>query len=129
MKKRVLYFLVLILAVLVFIGYKILYKSHRDISTESAAFSLSVKKLEQQFVENDSLANVKYADQTVEVYGKITNIDVVSNSITIDEKLEAALKEKISGLTIRQEITVKGRFVGYDDLLGELKMDQVSILK
>jgi len=129
MKKRVLYLLALILVVLAFIGYKILYKSHRDISTESASFSLSVKKIEHQFVENDSLANLKYADQTIEVYGKITNIDVASNNVTIDEKLEAALKEKISGLTIRQEITVKGRFVGYDDLLGELKMDQVSILK
>jgi len=129
MKKRVLYLLVLILGIGGFIGYKILYKNHRDIGGEKASFSLSVKKFEQEFVINDSIANAKYADKTVEVQGKITNIDTASNSIAIDEKLEAAFKEKISGLRLQQGIKIKGRFVGYDDLLGELKMDQVSILK
>jgi hypothetical protein len=38
------------------------------------------------------------------------------------EKPKAAIKAG-------DAIKIKGRFVGYDDLLEELKMDQVSILK
>jgi len=128
MKKRIIFAFVIIIVGCAFAAYTVLYKEHRDISSENATFTLSVKTLEQEFLANDSLANAKYSDKTIEVKGKITNIDATSSSITIDEKLEAVLTVKNS-LQLEQKVHVKGRFVGYDDLLGELKMDQVSLLK
>lgn len=129
MKKKIIFLFVIVAVGCAFAAYKFLYREHRDISTENATFSTSVKTLEQEFLANDSLANAKYADKTIEVNGKITNIDAASNSVTIDEKLEAVLFVKDNTLQLQQQVHVKGRFVGYDDLLGELKMDQVSLLK
>jgi len=129
MKKKIIFAFAIITAGCAFAAYKFLYREHRDISTENATFSISVKTLEQEFLANDSLANAKYADKTIEVNGKITNTDAASNSITIDEKLEAVLSVKDKNLQLQQQVHIKGRFVGYDDLLGELKMDQVSLLK
>ena len=130
MKKKILFLLALIIVAGVFFGYRFMYHDHRDVSTEEVTFSLSVKDMQHQFVENDSMANAKYADKTIAVYGKITNIDLPAHTITVDEKLSAVLKEKPSAdLQLQQDIKLKGRFVGYDDLLEELKMDQVSIIK
>lgn len=129
MKKKLLIALVIIV-ILAFVTYRFLYKEHRDISTEDAAFTLTTAQLQQEFTSNDSLANSKYADQTIQVAGTVTSFDQNGNSILIDEKLSAVMKDKLSSeIIVNKEITIKGRFVGYDDLLEELKMDQVSIIK
>ena len=129
MKKKILIAAAVILVAGAFFGYKFLYHEHRDVSAEDATFTLSVKNLQDEFVANDSLANGKYADQTIEVTGKVTAIDLTSNTITLDEKLAAVLKTKpVVPIALQQSIKIKGRFVGYDDLLEELKMDQVTLL-
>lgn len=121
----------IVLAFLIVVGvglYLYLFKNHRDISSESADYKLSVKELQQQFAENDTLANRKYADKTIEVYGKITDIDLPSHTVTIDEKLSAVFKDSVlDHLAVEKQTLIKGRFVGYDDLLEEFKMDQVSL--
>jgi hypothetical protein len=127
-KKKILIFLAF-LALLTFAGYRFLYKEHRDISSEDADFTLTVQDLHQQF-STDTSANSKYADKTIVVEGKITSVDAEGNSITIDEKLSAVMKDKISPETaVAKTIRIKGRFVGYDDLLEELKMDQSTIIE
>ncbi|MBC7607519.1 MAG: hypothetical protein H7199_11275 [Burkholderiales bacterium] len=127
MRKKVM----IVLAFLIVVGvglYLYLFKNHRDISSESADYKLSVKELQQQFAENDTLANKKYADKTIEVYGKITDIDLPSHTVTIDEKLSAVFRDSVlDHLAVEKQTLIKGRFVGYDDLLEEFKMDQVSL--
>ncbi len=119
---------VVILVAIGFAGYKYVYREHRDISAEDAEFTLTAAKLQGEFTTNDSLANSKYADKTIEVAGKITSIDAAANTIVIDGKLSATLKDKVSGLQQNSPVKVKGRFVGYDDLLEEFKMDQTTII-
>lgn len=109
--------------------YFYVYKSHRDISSESAAFSISVIQLHSDFVENAEFNTKMYADKTIETYGKITSLDLENNAIVLDEKLFLTMVEKITGdLKIEQTLKVKGRFVGFDDLVEELKMDQCEIV-
>ncbi|HEY0091399.1 MAG TPA: hypothetical protein VGB43_02840 [Flavobacterium sp.] len=121
---------IVIIIIVAFIGYKFIYKEHRDIGSEDAAFTLTTSQLQQEFSAGDSLANAKYADQTIQVEGTITSVDPIGNSIVIDQKLSAVLKDKLtSDISANKPVKVKGRFVGYDDLLEELKMDQVSIIK
>lgn len=56
-----------ILLVFTFIFFYV-YKSHRDISSEIASFSISVHQTHNDFI-NDSEANTKkYADKTIETY-------------------------------------------------------------
>jgi hypothetical protein len=129
MKKKLLVVVPVLIAVGLFAGYKFIYKEHRDISTEEAEFTLTVPTLQNEFTQSDSLANAKYADKTIVVTGKVTAADAASNTITIDGKLSATLKDKITGDQLQKPVKIKGRFVGYDDLLEELKMDQVTIIK
>lgn len=105
------------------------YKEHRDISQETANVSISVDELHKQFQVNDSLANATYADQTILVSGVITSIDSENNAIILDEKLFLTFDvSKKSNLQSNQSVKIKGRFVGYDDLMEELKMDQCILI-
>ena len=127
MKKKVL-IAVTVFLVLAFATYKYMYKSHRNISTETVSYSASVKEVYTAFQQNDSLANAKYIDKTIEIYGKITNIDLSNKIITVDEKLLARFTNSIPNtLKLQNSIVLKGRVVGFDDLLEEIQMDQCTI--
>lgn len=129
MKKKILIGLI-VLVVLVFGAYKYVYKSHRDISSEEANYNVTVSSLNNEFKQSDSLTLIKYRDKTINLSGKITNIDVASKSIVIDEKMNAVFTDSFpKSIKVNQTVSVKGRFIDYDDLLEEFKMDQVSISK
>ncbi len=127
MKKKIL-IAVTVLLILAFAAYRYMYKSHRDISTETVSYSASVKEVYTAFQQNDSLANAKYIDKTIEIYGKITNLDLSNKIITVDEKLLARFTNSIPNtLKLQNSIALKGRVVGFDDLLEEIQMDQCTI--
>lgn len=107
--------------------YFYLYKGHRDIAAEKADFVTTVNTLQQEFASNSTTANTKYLDKTIEVSGKITNIDSATHAIVIDDKLYAVFKDSVLGnARLQKQVRVKGRFIGYDDLLEEFKIDQAS---
>jgi predicted negative regulator of RcsB-dependent stress response len=127
MRKKIIIALILI-AALGIVGYNYMYKSHRDISAEDVAYSETVPQVFDAFAKNDSLANAKYLDKTIEIYGKITNIDLANKTITVDEKLTARCTNSIpNNLKVQNTVTLKGRVVGYDDLVEEIQMDQCTI--
>lgn len=127
MKKKILVTVLLLLIIATGL-YFYMYKSHRDITTEKADFSVSVSQLQQEFLQDNAASNKKYLDKTIEIKGKITNIDLPGNSIVVDEKLYAVFRDSVlNQMKTNQEVTVKGRFIGYDDLLEEFKLDQVSL--
>ncbi|WP_264550398.1 OB-fold protein [Flavobacterium sp. N2820] len=128
MKKKLLIvcFFVIITAVLI---YNYVYKSHRDISNEKESFAISVIDLKNDYRKNDSLANAKYLDKTIVIYGKITSLDLANRILSVDTSLSAILKESGVSLNLNDSIKLKGRFIGYDDLLEEFKMDECSVIK
>lgn len=128
MKKKLLIvcFFVIITAVLM---YNYVYKSHRDISNEKESFAISVIDLKNDYRKNDSLANAKYLDKTIVIYGKITSLDLANRLLSVDTSLSAILKESGVSLNLNDSIKLKGRFIGYDDLLEEFKMDECSVIK
>ncbi len=129
MKKKLL-ILISIIAVVAIGAYFYAYQGHRDIKTESADFTVTISDLQKEFTENDSLANRKYADKTIQISGKITAIDVPNKGIVIDEKLFGTFDAKIpNDLSVGKQVKVKGRFLGYDELLEEFKIDQISIVE
>lgn len=126
MKKKLLIFLVFFITV-AFLLYNYIYKSHRDISSEKESFAISVSNLKIDYSENDSLANNKYLDKVIVIYGKVTDVDLSSKSIVVDESLSATIKNQLPSLKNGDSIRLKGRFIGYDDLLEEFKMDECTI--
>lgn len=128
MKKKLLIvcFFVIIIAVLI---YNYVYKSHRDISNEKESFAISVIDLKNDYRKNDSLANAKYLDKTIVIYGKITSLDLANRILSVDTSLSAIMKESGVSINLNDSIKLKGRFIGYDDLLEEFKMDECSVIR
>ncbi len=129
MKKKVIIGLI-ILMVLAFGVYRYIYQSHRDISSEEADYEVTVSSLNNEFKQSDSLTLNKYRNKTINLRGKVSSIDAANKSIVIDEKMNAIFTDSIpKSMQLNQTVTVKGRFIDYDDLLEEFKMDQVSTSK
>lgn len=126
MKKKIIIFFLLI-ALVSFGAYKYIYKSHRNISDEKASFNLTVTQLIEDYSKDETAANAKYLDKTISVTGKITAINLSEKSITVDEKLFGIVTDDLSHVKINDSITFKGRFIGYDELLEEVKMDQITL--
>ncbi|SEP56046.1 OB-fold protein [Flavobacterium urocaniciphilum] len=124
MKKKLLILVVLIIGM--YFGYRYLYHEHRDIAKEEAAFALKVPALLKEFEVDETKANTKYLDKPVLISGKVTSVDVPSKTIVIDKKLLAILV-KDTKVEVNTEISIQGRLIGYDNLLGEIKLDQSTI--
>lgn len=128
MKKKIILFL-FSSSILAFVVYKYVYQQHRDISSEKASYSISVDQLKNEFSQNESNANKKYLDKTIDIYGEVTAMDLANKQIVIDSSLTTTFSEAISNVKEKQKITVKGRFIGYNDLLEEFELDQCVIIK
>lgn len=124
MNKKLIIFVVLLVGL--YLGYRYLYHDHRDIAKEEVAFSLSVKELIKEFEADETKANAKYLDKSVLITGKITNVDMSTKTIVIDEKVFAILSQAID-VKVDANVSVQGRLIGYDSLLGEIKLDQSTI--
>ncbi|WP_425237244.1 hypothetical protein [Ulvibacterium sp.] len=116
-------FVSLILAVSI---YNYIYKGHRDIATEWVAYSISATEIHMDFSKEDKIA--KYVDQVVQIHGNITAIE--QNAIVIDDKVQVSfITDAPNDLSIAGQITIKGRCVGYDDLLELVKIDQATLIQ
>lgn len=125
--KKVLFGIIIIILIGICM-YLYTYQDHRNIETESSSYVLTVGQLKQEFMTNDSLASRKYIDKTIEITGLVTEIDVKNKAIILEEKLFATFSDSLpKDITINKSLKCKGRFLGYDELLEEFKMDQSSI--
>jgi hypothetical protein len=121
----------IILVVALLIGFSVFnYVFHggaRDLATEEVAFTVTSKNISDEFAANVAGATKKYSDKAIAVSGIVT---AVSDSIvTIDNTIICNFKTPDTSIKNEQAITVKGRLVGFDDLMGELKLDQCTINK
>ena len=108
-----------------FLVYNYIYQDHRDIKTEQASYSTTAKALQLAFVNTPATSQKKYLDQSIEISGKVSKIS--KNAITLNGSIFCVFLDKNNSIKINQTLTVKGRFVGYDDLLEEIKLDQCSV--
>lgn len=128
MKKKIL--ITLLLSIIIGISiYFYVYQNHRDIDTETADYVVTVSGLQKDFSTNDSLAYIKYQDKTIELTAQVTTIDTENRGIVLDEKIFATFKNSLpKGIVAGKTLKIKGRFLGYDELLQEFKIDQSSIV-
>jgi tRNA_anti-like len=127
-KLKTILITLLILLSIGFASYKyIMTGGARDIQSEDVAFTVNSKDIMTEFTTNSDVASKKYLDKTIEINGIVTGIS--DTVITIDETISCQFQSADFKTEKEKNITVKGRFVGYDDLLGELKLDQCNISK
>jgi hypothetical protein len=115
-------FLIISLAV-----YNYVYKSHRNIKMEIPTFVVKSSTLIGEFVSNTEISSIKYLDKTIQISGLVTAIDVVR--IEIDTSISCYFNDTIArNNLLNKKITIKGRCIGFDELLGEIKIDQCLLI-
>ncbi len=118
---------ILLLVVLIGSGYYYVFKSgHRDISKETATANFQAPELQYEFKKLEADTSI-YADQVVKVTGHVTSIE--NKTIVLDNMVQVDLLVVPDPLIQNgKSISIKGRCVGYDDLLEVVKIDQASFL-
>lgn len=112
-----------------FLVYQYIFREKTDIINTETNFSINLGILDKDFLDNQESFNKKYLDKTIELTGTISEIDGASNAILIDNKVFATFNNKNEiGFKLNQKVLIKGRFIGYDDLLEYFKFDQVYII-
>jgi len=128
MKKktyRILAILILILTTFSFVFYKTFYTAHRDIASEKTQVSILASELQLNYAKDYEQANKAYADKVIETTGNITAIE--EGTIVLDDMIQVDfLDTVIPNFKLGESLTVKGRCVGYDDLLEVVKIDQAT---
>ena len=117
--KRIFSGIVLILMAIGFYYYA--YKDHRDIAAEGAVYTNTAVALKDSIIQN----NKAFLNQTVAVSGVVTFID--DNSIALDDALVAQFENR-PVVQLNQQLTLKGRCIGYDDLFEVAVLDQSTIV-
>ena len=126
MKKKILIGLFLTaLAIIAIVMY--MYKPHRNIQEETATHQMEAKTLYESFTSDEQTANQKFLDQVIEIKGKVTALDKENKSIILDNHVNASGIETIN-VSLNQDVVVKGRCVGYDEIMEEIAVDQSKII-
>jgi hypothetical protein len=123
--KKILLIAFFIIVIIGILGYNYLYQDHRDVATSDATSSYTSTELLTLFTDQDTSNDAQALDQVIEVSGLAT--DTSANSITLDGQVFIEFKEPHQ-LALNQTYTLKGRCLGYDDLLEEVKIDQAIFI-
>lgn len=127
-KLKIIILLIGLIGLIGFFAYKyIMHGGGRNLTTEKTSFSVTSASITSEFTTDIEKANKKYLEKAVEIKGKITASN--GNEIILDEIIICSLKNQDLSIKKDQTITIKGRVVGYDDLMGELKLDQCFVIK
>ena len=124
LKKSNLIIIAIILSAIVgFAIFKYSLQAPKKIELKEVDYKGSAVNLFSKIQENSE----KWQDKVVIITGKITNTD--SKGITLENSIYCQLRKQTTNqeLQTKQLTTLKGRVIGYDDLLEELKLDQCII--
>jgi len=131
MKKKKLINLAILFVILTIVAllvYNYVFnRKHRDIANEEAAISLSVDEFYSYFEKDEALATTNYLDKVIEIEGGITSIE--NDNIVLNERALVFFDSKeISKFKKGDVLIIKGRCIGYDELLEMVKIDQATLI-
>lgn len=107
---------------------KVFNAKHREIFAEPTEFTISADDLQFHFADNQKVATKKYMNKVIETYGLVTEVD--DNTLVLENKIQVYfLSELKQEITVGDNLSIKGRCVGFDELLLTVKMDQATTIK
>ena len=124
-KKSVLLLVVFCVIVLGRAVYKYVYHEHVNVEEARADYVISAHDLAAEFSQNQEKASKKYLEAIVTVVGVISEID--SEGILLNDAVFCYFSEVIPAQQAK-EVHIKGRCIGYDELLEVVKIDQCSFV-
>ncbi|KIA85542.1 hypothetical protein [Flavobacterium sp. AED] len=126
-KVKIIFVSLIVIAVVGLLGYNyVMHGGERNLTTEKTDFTVTSADITAEFTKNIDASNKKYLEKAVAITGIITSVN--ATEVIIDNTIICNLKKLDSSTKKGQTVTVKGRIVGYDDLMGELKLDQCFII-
>ncbi len=105
-------------------------KPHKDFSSAQADITLDAAKLYEHYQNNLSDANSKFLDKILLVNGPVTELN--SNLVIMKGNIVCSLDSSYvldTSIKLYDEISVRGRCIGYDDLFGEVRIDHCFIMQ
>ena len=139
MNKKHLYIVVAIVIALygLYMVYSMYNKPHKIISEQPVDFQISADDLMKEFLTNEGLATSKYLDKIVILEGLLKQISSANGLIVVVLESDNAIvncemspenSHNIDQQNQGEVLFVKGLFIGYDDLLGELQLKKCTII-
>lgn len=126
-KVRIAVVAIAIIAITGFTSYNyVMHGGARDLTSEKTDFTVTSKSILDEFATNTEVSNKKYLEKAVAIKGVITAIN--KNEIIIDKTIICGDINQQDSFKVGQNVTIKGRVVGFDDLMGDLKLDQSFIV-
>ena len=140
MNKKHLYLIAFILLVSYgcYIVYSMYNKPHKIISEQTVDYRLTVDEMIKAYTNDETTAIATYIDKVVVLEGTLKSITASESSLSI------AILEGENGLANCEfcntdlnlskspnpgdKVFIKGLFIGYDDLLGELQLKKCTII-
>ncbi len=124
MRKWIIFLILVIIAIL---SYNYIYHDHRDIKSEPIEYAIKAVDILNEFSANTSDAELKYLNKTIAVSGKVSELK--KKNVTLRGRVFCQFTEAIkTQIKNNSQIKIKGRFIGYDDLLEQIKLDQCNII-
>ncbi len=115
---------------LLIIVYAVWNKPHKNYSNTKPNITIDSSNFINEFKTNSTLATEKYLNQVILVNGNVT--DRLTKSVVLNNEIVCTLDSsslKALGLIqINNEVSIKGRFVGFDDLFEEIRLDHCFIM-
>ena len=105
-------------------------KPHKDFNKSPFELTIESKELISLYQDNIDNANTRFLDKILLVKGSITHIEtdiiILDNGIVCTLDPSQTITNKIH---LNKNISVKGRCIGYDDLLEEIRIDHSFIMR
>ena len=115
---------------LLIIVYAVWNKPHKNYSNTKPNITIDSLNFINEFKTNSTSATEKYLNQVILVNGNVT--DRLTKSVVLNNEIVCTLDSsslKALGLIqINNEVSIKGRFVGFDDLFEEIRLDHCFIM-
>ena len=111
--------------------YAVWNKPHKNYSSTKPNLTIDSSNFIKEFKTNATLATEKYLNQIILVNGYVT--DKLTKSLVLDNgivcTLDSTSLEALELIQINNEGSIKGRFVGFDDLFEEIRLDHCFIMQ
>lgn len=121
-------FIILFILMVTVVLYNYVYQDHRNISAELPSATLTSDEVVLKFKQDLSSTKEDFLDKTIIIKGSVSELN--TNDLTLDNMVFCNFTEEIpTTIKISNNIKVKGRILGYDELLEIIKLDQCSIVK
>ena len=119
-----------IFIVLLMIVYAVWNKPHKNYSNTKPNITIDSSNFINEFETNSTLATEKYLNQIILVNGNVT--DRLTKSVVLNNgivcTLDSSSLKALGLIQINDDVSIKGRFVGFDDLFEEIRLDHCFIM-